>query len=242
MAWVLDQLTLQAGHHLLSTGSQPFSSPMHGISAARQWTMSFRNDEQIESLDEMFEDQLKRLARAQSADQDPHFFETVVFECPVEASLNWKLTRDEQELIELGFGRLKTGDTIKDYLSDGDSRDRIEALKKELGRSGSAARARGSQGNGQAKGARQEAAAKTKGSDQEADEAPVVSRSAVEVRKEIKGLYDEELRKMGFKHASELQLQESEALYNNVLNNRKRLELLNDWWGIRTGPTTGAPR
>ena len=36
--------------------------------------------------------------------KDSRFFETVVFECPVEASLNWKLNQDEQELISLGFG------------------------------------------------------------------------------------------------------------------------------------------
>ena len=49
LAWVLDQLTLYSGYHLLSSGIQPITSPLIGMSAARQWTMSFRNDEQVES-------------------------------------------------------------------------------------------------------------------------------------------------------------------------------------------------
>ena len=53
------------------------------------------------------------------------------------------------------------------------------------------------------------------------------------MRGEKKRLYDVELGKLGFSHTKELQAQQSEMLYRNVMNNRKRMELLEDWWQER---------
>ena len=65
--------------------------------------MSFRNDEQVEALNELFKEVSSGFA-ATAPDVPQDFFRTVVFECPVEASLSWRLSSDEQETIQNGFG------------------------------------------------------------------------------------------------------------------------------------------
>lgn len=111
----LDRLTWHAGRDLLTPGLQAISTPILGMSNARQWTMSFRNDEQVDLLDLLFDDERGR-----------DFFRTVVFECPVEVSLNWTLQQAERETLMSGFGR--PGSTpraelslIKDYTTGRDS-------------------------------------------------------------------------------------------------------------------------
>ena len=54
------------------------------------------------------------------------FFRTVVFECPVEVSLNWQLSTREKEILASGFGQENADprqelDDIKDYLVGKDS-------------------------------------------------------------------------------------------------------------------------
>ena len=111
----LDRLTWHAGSELISPGFQGISTPLLGISNARQWTMSFRNDEQIDLLDLLFDGENTR-----------DFFRTVVFECPVEVSLNWQLSTREKEILASGFGQENADprqelDGIKDYLVGKDS-------------------------------------------------------------------------------------------------------------------------
>ena len=53
---LLDNLTWQANRRVVGPGSQAITTPLSGISSARQWTMSYRNDEQVELLDELFGD------------------------------------------------------------------------------------------------------------------------------------------------------------------------------------------
>lgn len=88
----LDRLTWQAPRDLLIPGFQAVGTPLSGVSNARQWTMSFRNDEQVDLLDLLFDE------------DDSDFFRTVVFECPVKVSLNWKLTDREKQVLAGGFG------------------------------------------------------------------------------------------------------------------------------------------
>jgi hypothetical protein len=97
----VDDLTWQAIRRVLAPGLQSIITPLQGVSAARQWTMSFRNDEQVELLDEIFQG------------VNAQFFRTVVFECPVEASLSWKLGTQETHMITNGFGADRAD--IKDY-------------------------------------------------------------------------------------------------------------------------------
>jgi hypothetical protein len=78
----------------------PILTPLSGAATARSWTMSFRNDEQVELLDELFNER---------ETEENAFFRTVVFECPVEASLSWNLSEEEIVNITSGFGSKDTG-------------------------------------------------------------------------------------------------------------------------------------
>ncbi|AGA31318.1 patatin-like phospholipase family protein [Singulisphaera acidiphila] len=91
---LLDRLTWQVGRYIINPGFQPLNTPLHGLSTARQWSMSFRNDEQIELLNDIF------LENHEMKCKNPQFFETVVFECPVEAALNWKLSDRERSILK----------------------------------------------------------------------------------------------------------------------------------------------
>ena len=69
------------------------TSPLEGYTVARSSNMTFRNDEQLELLAEI----LKKESGGKVN------FRTVVFECPVEASLSWRLPPDEARLIDNSF-------------------------------------------------------------------------------------------------------------------------------------------
>ncbi|MBI1325461.1 hypothetical protein GC170_20035 [bacterium] len=91
----VDPLTLDVMEGIVKPGLFPVTTPLSGVASARQWTMSFRNDEQVELLDELFND---RETKGNA------FFRTVVFECPVPASLSWTLNEEEVFEISAGFG------------------------------------------------------------------------------------------------------------------------------------------
>jgi hypothetical protein len=175
----LDRLTWHAHKELLTPGLQAVSTPLSGVSAARQWTMSFRNDEQVDLLDLLFDE------------SNSDFFRTVVFECPVEVSLNWKLTKDEKQILATGFGRPGFDPSeelgrVKDYLIGDD--------EYEL----------------------------RKWSD--------AHRSAPTFAAELKARYDAELKLLGIEGTEHFNQQKSRMIYENVMKNLKRLELLRDWW------------
>jgi hypothetical protein len=176
-AGLLDNLTWQANRRILGPGSQSMTTPLSGISSARQWTMSYRNDEQVELLDELFGE------AAGSA-----FFRTVVFECPIEASLSWNLSIAERQMIENGFGEPVR---VKDYFGA----DAAEHARWQ-------------------------------------DE----NRDAPDYPLQLKARIDEQLRALGFAPKARGSLRSSEELYKNVLNNRKRLVLLKDWWDSKRRP------
>jgi hypothetical protein len=112
---MLSLLTWDAPASILEPGFQPLVTPLHGIASARQWSMSFRNDEQVELLDDMLEERLKRDAGL-SPEEREDFFRTVVFECPVEASLSWTLSQSERRRIQTGLGTPAGSlDGLKDY-------------------------------------------------------------------------------------------------------------------------------
>ena len=92
----------------VGAGAYPLMTPLNGISSARQWSMSFRNDEQIEVFD--------RILRESLSHDQPDFFRTVVFECPVEVSLSWKLDEREKRMIHSGLGNSST--KIDDYQNE----------------------------------------------------------------------------------------------------------------------------
>ena len=77
----------------LEQGTKEWTTPVSAGMAAREASMSFRNDEQVRDLDYM-------LNRGRpNADR----FTTLVIECPVTAALSWSLTKLEVEAIQSGI-------------------------------------------------------------------------------------------------------------------------------------------
>ncbi|MGO9599248.1 MAG: patatin-like phospholipase family protein [Isosphaeraceae bacterium] len=127
---LLERITWNAGSELLTPGFYPTNTPIQGLSSARQWSMSFRNDEQVEMFDSLLRASARETGAKKPGDKDPEdrtFFRTVVFECPVQASLSWTLSQREKEWIEHGLGAATDTDTVLRDFRDGD-RVEIERL------------------------------------------------------------------------------------------------------------------
>jgi hypothetical protein len=73
---------------VLSRGLEGLTSPPEGLLSQREWSMSFRNDEQLQVLTDYFDRRVHDL-----------YFTTVAFEYRGDASLSWYLTLEEQESI-----------------------------------------------------------------------------------------------------------------------------------------------
>ncbi|MFM1904856.1 MAG: hypothetical protein RLZZ440_2756, partial [Planctomycetota bacterium] len=176
----LDRLVWHGGSKLLRPGLQAATTPLVGVTNAQQWTMAFRNDEQVDLQDLLFDELSGR-----------DFFRTVVFECPVDVSLSWRLTEREKAILVGGFGRPGAAPEdelarVKDFLT---GRDAYEFHKWRL-----------------------------------------ENRHRSAFRRELKARYDEQLQALGVPATERLSLGESQSLYENVVKNLKRLELLADWW------------
>ena len=177
---LLDRLVWHGGSQLIRPGIQAIATPLVGVTNARSWTMAFRNDEQVDLQDLLFDELSGR-----------DFFRTVVFECPVDVSLNWKLTSHEKAILVGGFGRpdAKPDDElarVRDYLT---GRDSYEFHKWRID-----------------------------------------NRNSPTFRRDLKERYDRELRILGITGTERLTAEASQSLYENVIKNLKRLELLADWW------------
>ena len=189
----LGRLTWNADRELLVPGLQALSTPMLGVSNARLWTMSFRNDEQVDLLDLLFDQELGR-----------DYFRTVVFECPVEVSLNWQLTDREKEILTGGFGPIDSEPAevlkkIDDYLTGSHSYE-MHQWKAER-------------------------------------------RTNPSFQHLLKQRYDQQLTKLGIPETERLTPRQSEVLYENIVRNLKRLELLREWWHAGHAPSaTGRAR
>lgn len=70
-----------------------FSTPWQGMGRARQAAMMYRNDEQVESINESL-----------PKDEERHRVMTVVFDCPTTASLSWYLSQSEKNEMEKAVG------------------------------------------------------------------------------------------------------------------------------------------
>jgi hypothetical protein len=181
----LDRLVWHAGSRLLRPGLQAVTTPLIGVTNARTWTMAFRNDEQVDLQDLLFDTR-----------RGSDFFRTVVFECPVEVSLSWKLTAREKALLAGGFGRPEATPReelarVKDYMT---GRDSYEFHKWRI-----------------------------------------EHRNDPDFPRQLQARYNDQLRALGIEGVERLSVRESQALYENVVKNLKRLELLVDWW--ETGRT-----
>jgi hypothetical protein len=91
---------------LLGRGLEWLTSPPDGALRAREWTMSFRNDEQLRVLTEYFDRTVGNL-----------YFTTVAFEYRGDASLNWYLTQEEQASIQSEAARVRASREMADLLS-----------------------------------------------------------------------------------------------------------------------------
>ena len=176
----LDRLVWHAGSKLLRPGLQAVTTPLSGVTNARQWTMAFRNDEQVDLQDLLFDDE-----------QGRDFFRTVVFECPVDVSLSWKLTDREKAILTGGFGRPDAApreelSRVRDFMTGKDS---YEFHKWKIDH-----------------------------------------RNDRTFQRDLKERYDEQLRALGIGATERLTSLESQNLYENVIKNLKRLEILADWW------------
>jgi hypothetical protein len=177
---LLDRLVWHGGSRLVRPGLQAISTPLIGVTNARTWTMAFRNDEQVDLQDLLFDEK-----------RGSDFFRTVVFECPVEVSLNWKLSDREKAVLIGGFGRPDATpreelSRVKDFMT---GRDSYEFHKWRIDH-----------------------------------------RNDPTFLPQLKERYDEQLRALGIVGTDRLGVRESQKLYENVIRNLKRLELLADWW------------
>jgi hypothetical protein len=182
----LDRLVWHGGSKVFRPGLQAVTTPLIGLTNARQWTMAFRNDEQVDLQDLLFDNERGR-----------DFFRTVVFECPVDVSLNWKLTEREKAILTGGFGRPDAApreelSRVLDFMTGKDS---YEFHKWRIDH-----------------------------------------RNDPTFQQQLKARYDEQLHTLGVRATERLTAQESQNLYENVIKNLKRLELLADWWN--TGRVT----
>lgn len=184
----LDRLVWHGGSKVFRPGLQAVTTPLIGLTNARQWTMAFRNDEQVDLQDLLFDDERGR-----------DFFRTVVFECPVDVSLNWKLTEREKAILTGGFGQPDAApreelSRVLDFMTGKDS---YEFHKWRIDH-----------------------------------------RNDPTFQQQLKARYDEQLHALGVRATERLTAQESQNLYENVVKNLKRLELLADWWntGRLTSP------
>jgi hypothetical protein len=103
-------------------GSEWITSPIEGVSSARYSINSFRNDEQVEALSNLF-----HWTQTHHPVQKG-FYTTVVFECPKEASLSWAVSERESQDIRRGF----RPDLNDPAFSDGARRnaERLDALEE----------------------------------------------------------------------------------------------------------------
>jgi hypothetical protein len=101
----------------LAKSLQWLDSPLSGAEAAYVAVSSFRNDEQLQSLDRWF----NRDSQRQS---DRPFFTTVVFERPGQVGMNWNLDQDKVKTIRNGM----------DDESCKDNQEALGALKQWWGK------------------------------------------------------------------------------------------------------------
>jgi hypothetical protein len=67
------------------------------------------------------------------------------------------------------------------------------------------------------------------------------NRNSPTFQRDLKERYDRELRAPGIAGTERLMTQESQSLYENVIKNLKRRELLADWWEAGSVPPPGGP-
>ncbi|WP_165226869.1 patatin-like phospholipase family protein [Aquisphaera insulae] len=195
---MLPRLTWNVMPDVLDPGAYPITTPLNGISNAREWSMSFRNDEQIELFDELMS------ARKTSRD-DPDFFRTVVFECPVPASTSWKLTNEAREKIRRGMG-LEFGDDLFRNVMTFQVREDIQ--RRQL-----LANVRYEQDKQQ--------------SPTDAVNNYMMQLNSIYLEELKKLRFDDPAT------GAVDGLGETKKLYTNVFNNMRRRELVRDWWFAR---------
>jgi hypothetical protein len=91
---------------LLSRSLEWVRSPVDGLSSAHEWSIFFRNDEQLETLTDYFD---RTVA--------PLNFTTAAFEHGGDASFNWYLRQAEQNSIRREAVRLGTSQALSDPLT-----------------------------------------------------------------------------------------------------------------------------
>ena len=106
---------------------RPSARRCWGISNARQWTMSFRNDEQVDFAPSSLFDKGQRAQE--------YFRKTVVFECPVDVSLNWTLTpggaRTPRPADSAGRGPTRVEDPLERLATSRPGQDRLRLREME---------------------------------------------------------------------------------------------------------------
>jgi hypothetical protein len=109
---------------------QGVTTPLEGAYSALMASMSFRNDEQLQTLSNLFNEKSGKKG----------WLTTVVIECPVAAELNWSLTQTEIKAIRSGAAKEITDELraiLNEFYSDGEylqrqNRNRLEGVKTLL--------------------------------------------------------------------------------------------------------------
>jgi hypothetical protein len=104
----LDPAGAGARSTVLSRGVEFFTSPIQGAGSARDWSQSFRDDEQLQMLSEVFAPHHK---------PGGPYFTIATFEYPGEASLSWYLTQNEQNSILSGVNNPTNTQAMADLLA-----------------------------------------------------------------------------------------------------------------------------
>ncbi len=110
----------------LSRSLQWLTSPVEGAFSARDWSMSFRNDQLVRVLDDTL-----------NHNDERRFFETFIFENPAEFAMNWFVSDDDIRAMQYSIG---ASDVTTNPAEPGDSNaraaqhdiDQANAQQKQL--------------------------------------------------------------------------------------------------------------
>lgn len=133
--WGKDQL-LPRLIRRLTIGAHALSTPLHGVTSAVEWSMSYRNDEQVSLLGQTFNtyceigegDDWKCVDRNQRKGKNG-WFETFIFENPLSFGMNWLITNGEIDEMKSCFDPDIGLQDQNNWIPSRNNLDQLERLK-----------------------------------------------------------------------------------------------------------------
>ena len=120
----------------LTIGVHALTTPLNSVVGARQWSMSYRNDEQVSLLGETFNthcefgegDDRKCVDRIQRKGKNG-WFDTFVFENPLSFGMNWLITKGEIDEMKNCFDPDSGNQAKNDRILSRNNLHQLERLK-----------------------------------------------------------------------------------------------------------------